>query len=172
VPGAWDLFELGCQAILSRDRKPTDAARALEALVGSLGTPVPGLIGGLTHMFPAAATVAAAGDTGLCAADSRAVRSLAVALRETYGSGSAGADFLAGVDPDIREYLALRTGRRSAFPVSDPSLSAGLDDLRGRLIRDSGELAVLLRDWHPWLALAAAHLMAHGDSLLRPDQPA
>ena len=173
VPGAWDLFELGCQAILSRDRKPADAARALEALVASLGTPVPGLAGGLTHMFPAAATVAEAGDTGLCAADSRAVRSLAVALQETsYGTGSGRADFLAGVDPDIRDYLALRTGRRSAFPVSDPSLSAGLDDLRGCLIGDSDELAVRLRDWHPWLALAAAHLMAHGDSLLRPDQPA
>jgi AraC family transcriptional regulator, regulatory protein of adaptative response / DNA-3-methyladenine glycosylase II len=141
VPGAWNPFELEVWTVLSghphRDR-------LLEALVTSLGIPVPGLPGGLTHTFPDAAAVA---DGNLAAlgfpeAEARAITRLAA------GSGG------------NSSYVAFRTGRRDAFPQEDPALQAALTDLG---------LAGPALAWQPWLALAGAYLIAHGDRLARAD---
>jgi AraC family transcriptional regulator, regulatory protein of adaptative response / DNA-3-methyladenine glycosylase II len=48
-PGEWSPVESGARAALGPDR--------LAAMVTTLGTPVPGLPGGLTHTFPDAASV-------------------------------------------------------------------------------------------------------------------
>ena len=58
----------------------------------------------------------------------------------------------------MSNYVAFRLGQRDAFPSGDPSLRAALAD-RG--------LRAPAANWHPWLALAAAHLMAYGDTLVR-----
>jgi AraC family transcriptional regulator, regulatory protein of adaptative response / DNA-3-methyladenine glycosylase II len=137
VPGAWNPFELEAWAALSGH---PDRDRLLEALVTSFGIPVPGLPDGLTHTFPDAAAVA---DGNLAAlgfpeAEAEEITRLAV------GSGG------------NSSYVAFRTGRRDAFPVEDPALQAALTDLglTGPAIA-----------WQPWLALAGAHLIAHGDRL-------
>src|SRR5712691_2246244 len=53
---------------------------------------------------------------------------------------------------------SFRLGQRDAFPSADPSLQAALAHLGLRAPAAS---------WRPWLALAAAHLMAYGDALVR-----
>lgn len=59
-------------------------AQLLGALVTGLGTPVPGLPGDLTHVFPCAQTVASASlaAIGFPAADATAAKSLAAALAD------------------------------------------------------------------------------------------
>jgi AraC family transcriptional regulator, regulatory protein of adaptative response / DNA-3-methyladenine glycosylase II len=171
VPGAWDPFEVGVRAILSRGRGPGATARWLEALVTSLGTPVPGLPRSLTHTFPGAemVTPASLAAAGLAAADATAVAALAAALSGLGNPPGYGTDALAalpGVDRDVRDYLAFRLGQREVFPLADASIRAALADLGLHLPGTSPRLAPWWR-WRPWLALAAVHLMAHGDNLVR-----
>jgi AraC family transcriptional regulator of adaptative response / DNA-3-methyladenine glycosylase II len=141
VPGAWNPFEAGVSAILSGQ---PDRDRLLAAFVARLGTPVPGLPDGLTRTFPdpAAVTPASLAPVGLGRAEASAIAALA-AGRE-----------LPGVSDDV----AFRLGQRDAFPSGDPSLRAALADLG---------LRAPAANWRPWRALAAAHLMAHGDTLIR-----
>ena len=64
-----------------------------------------------------------------------------------------------------------RAGRPGAFPLADPALPAALADL-GLPMADSAPGPRVpgpsAEPWRPWLALAAAHLMAHGDTLAGP----
>jgi AraC family transcriptional regulator of adaptative response / DNA-3-methyladenine glycosylase II len=147
VPGAWSPFEAGVAALLS----PVD----LEAVL-SLGDVVPGLPGGLTRTFPEPSEVKEETLTaaGLSPSVAAAVASLAAGVLD--GSIGYGAP-LSGVSPGLRERLAFRLGHRSAFPLSDPWLRAGLADLGVEVIAPP-------EPWRPWLALAAAHLMAHGQA--------
>ena len=141
VPGAWNPFEVGVSAILSGQ---PDRDRLLEAFVARLGTPVPGLQDGLTYTFPdpARVTSASLAPIGLGPAEASAIAALA-AGREI---------------PEVSDYVAFRLGQRDAFPSADPSLQAALADLG---------LRAPAANWRPWLALAAAHLMAYGDTLVR-----
>ena len=136
VPGAWSPFEIGVHAIASREQ--------LAEIVTGLGTPVPGLPGGLTHTFPdpETATPAALAAIGLPEPDATAIR--------------AGLD---AAPEHLRHRLGFRLGQREAFPRTDPSLAAALADL--------GLDPSTAARWRPWLALAAVHLMAHGDALIR-----
>jgi AraC family transcriptional regulator of adaptative response / DNA-3-methyladenine glycosylase II len=140
VPGAWNPFEVGVSAILSG--RP-DRDTLLEAFVARLGTPVSGLPDGLTHTFPDPATVTPAtlAPIGVGEAEANAIAALA-AGREI---------------PEASDYVAFRSGQREAFPSADPSLQAALAHLG---------LRAPAPNWRPWLALAAAHLMAYGDTLV------
>ena len=62
---------------------------------------------------------------------------------------------------ELTQYVALRQGRRDAFPLTHPSVQAALSDL-------GLDLAGPPDSWRPWLALAATHLIAHGDGLATP----
>ncbi|HLK78615.1 MAG TPA: AlkA N-terminal domain-containing protein [Streptosporangiaceae bacterium] len=141
VPGAWNPFEAGVSAILSGQ---PDRKRLLEAFVAALGTPVPGLPEGLTHTFPdpARVTPASLAPIGLGQAEASAIAALA-AGREI---------------PEVSDHVAFRLGHRDAFPSGDPSLQAALARLG---------LETPAANWRPWLALAAAHLMSYGDTLVR-----
>jgi AraC family transcriptional regulator of adaptative response / DNA-3-methyladenine glycosylase II len=135
VPGAWNPFELEAWAVLSGR---SDRDRLLEALITSFGRPIPGLPDGLTHAFPDRAAVA---DRNLAALGFPAAEAEAITrLAAGHGANSS--------------YVAFRTGRRDAFPLEDPALRAALADLG---------LSGPAIAWQPWLALAAAHLIAHGD---------
>ena len=152
VPGAWSPFEAGVGAIARRGRDADAAARWLGEFAAGLGTPVPGLPGRLTGTFPEAdamtpGRLAAAGITG---ADAAAVAALAASPERCP-------------DPQVLEYVAFRLGRPEAFPLADPALRAALADL-GLVVPEVG-LGRWAEPWRPWLALAAAHLMAHGDML-------
>jgi AraC family transcriptional regulator, regulatory protein of adaptative response / DNA-3-methyladenine glycosylase II len=153
VPGAWSAFEAGVWAILSHSRDP---AGHLEAIVTALGMPVPGLAAGLTRTYPSPASVTeqALAPLGLPADTATAIAALAAALDQ---------DQLATLPGDVRDYLAFRLGQRHAFPLADPSLAAALTDLG---------LTPWPDQWRPWRALAATHLMAHGDTLLQHVGPA
>jgi AraC family transcriptional regulator, regulatory protein of adaptative response / DNA-3-methyladenine glycosylase II len=150
VPGVWNPVEAGVWGILSGHR---DRDRLLGALVTELGTPVPGLPGGLTHTFPGTPTVTCGGLSaiGFPPAEARAIVGLTTAL-----AGGNGDSRTAG-----GSYLAFRMGRRDAFPLEEPSLRAALAELG---------LAAPAGAWRPWLALAAVHLMAHGDGLRHADR--
>jgi AraC family transcriptional regulator, regulatory protein of adaptative response / DNA-3-methyladenine glycosylase II len=145
VPGAWNPFEVGVSAILAGQ---PDRDRLLEAFVARLGTPVLGLPEGLTHTFPDPATVTPA-----------SLAPIGLGLPET----SAIAALAAGREiPGVSDYVAFRLGQRDAFPSGDPSLQAALAHLG---------LGAPAANWRPWLALAAAHLMAQGDTLVRDAVP-
>jgi AraC family transcriptional regulator, regulatory protein of adaptative response / DNA-3-methyladenine glycosylase II len=177
VPGAWTAFEVGVWAILS-GAGPASLARDLPVVVSALGRQVAGLPDGLTHLFPAPEVVSVARLTraGLPEAQATAIAVLATAITRT----GPGQDLPPGLDEDLREYLAFRLGRRSAFPLADPSLGAALADVGladaslGAALADVGLAApgAWRESWQPWLALAAAHLMAHGDGLDRPNRVA
>jgi AraC family transcriptional regulator, regulatory protein of adaptative response / DNA-3-methyladenine glycosylase II len=141
VPGAWNPFELEVWTVLSGH---PDRDRLLDALVTSFGIPVPGLPDGLTRTFPDAAAVA---DGNLAALGFPEAEAGAI-TRLAAGSGG------------NSSYVAFRTGRRDAFPREDPALQAALTDLG---------LAGPAIAWQPWLALAGAHLIAHGDRLAHAD---
>jgi AraC family transcriptional regulator, regulatory protein of adaptative response / DNA-3-methyladenine glycosylase II len=166
VPGAWSPLEVGVRAILSRGHAPGPVARWLEAIVTGLGTPVPGLPQGLTHAFPDAAAVTSTSLTaiGLPSAEATAIAGLATAVAAGHRALRHGTslDALAtvpGIDHDLCHHLAFRLGQREAFPLTDPSLGAARADLG--LHPD-----LWSRQWRPWLALAAVHLMAHGDTVI------
>ena len=196
VPGAWSPFEAGVGAVARRGRDAVAAARWLGAFAARLGSPVPGLPGGLTHAFPEPAEVTPArlAAAGLEDADAAAVLAVAAhAAGQDPGRGPdrgpvSGPDSGAaggrpgtrpggcGLDPELREYLAFRLGRPEAFPLADPALRAALAGL-GLPAAGSGPgpqalgtwaLGTWAEPWRPWLALAAAHLMAHGDTLTGP----
>ena len=80
VPGGWNPFEAGVWAILSGGRP--GRGRLLEAFVARLGTPVPGLPGGLTRAFPdpAAVTPDSLAPIGLPEAEATAIAALAGTL--------------------------------------------------------------------------------------------
>jgi AraC family transcriptional regulator of adaptative response / DNA-3-methyladenine glycosylase II len=167
VPGAWSSFEIGVRAILSRGRTPQEVDGSLEAMVTGLGTPVPGLPGRLSHTFPDPERVTATSLTalGLPATDSSAIAALAAAAAEGHRAlrGGTTLDELAalpGIDRDLSHHLGFRLGQRDAFPLTEPSLDAALADLGVRADSSS-------QRWRPWRALAAAHLMTYGDTLVR-----
>jgi len=105
---------------------------------------VPGLQEGLTYTFPdpARVTSASLAPIGFGRAEASAIAAL-----------TAGCEI-----PEVSDYVAFRFGQRDAFPSGDPSLQAALADLG---------LRASAANWRPWLALAAAHLMAYGDTLVR-----
>jgi hypothetical protein len=105
---------------------------------------VPGLQESLAYTFPdpARVTSASLAPIGLGRAEASAIAALA-AGREI---------------PEVSDFVAFRLGQRDAFPLADPSLQAALAHLG---------LRAPVANWRPWLALAAAHLMAYGDALVR-----
>jgi AraC family transcriptional regulator, regulatory protein of adaptative response / DNA-3-methyladenine glycosylase II len=172
VPGAWSPFEAGVWAILSRERDPGSVAQLLTSFVTSLSTPVTGLPGDLTHMFPdpEAVTAASLAAIGFPGAQATAAESLAVALASAGstvgpGAGRYAEAALPGVEQNVRDYIAFRLGLRQAFPVGDTSLAAALADLGLTSPGTAPGPVPWAERWRSWPALAAVHLMAHGDSL-------
>nr|CTQ95860.1 Methylated-DNA--protein-cysteine methyltransferase (EC 2.1.1.63) [Kibdelosporangium sp. MJ126-NF4] len=102
VPGAWSAVEIGVQVITG----------AAERIVASLGTPVPGLPGGLTHTFPDELDADALVRIGVPADQ-------AAEIAGGWGSSRAGVGF--------------RLGQRDSFPPDDPDLLAGMADLGARM---------------------------------------
>jgi AraC family transcriptional regulator, regulatory protein of adaptative response / DNA-3-methyladenine glycosylase II len=169
TPGTWDPFETGVRAIVGQQVTVAAAGTITGRIVERHGTPVPGLAQlGLTHAFPAAATLANADLDGLGLPRARqdAIRSFARAVTDDAIrlDGSVGLEELVasiveidGLGAWTANYLALRLGERDAFPATDLGLRRALD------MRDPRALGQLAESWRPWRALAATHLwMADG----------
>lgn len=167
VPGTWDPFELGVRAIIGQQVSVRGAGTITGRLVQRLGEPLPGVAPlGLTHIFPAPATVAA-GDLaglGLTEARQRAIRAFAGAVQEgalkldcsrPLAELVASISALPGLGPWTAHYIALRLGEPDAFPDGDLGLRRALAGLRDAR---AGSLTQTARAWSPWRATAAIHL--------------
>jgi AraC family transcriptional regulator of adaptative response / DNA-3-methyladenine glycosylase II len=148
VPGAWGYFETAIHAIVAQHCGLARARTRMGELVRDFGQPVPGLTGGLSHLFPSAAVLAAADlDFPRTTAATIQAFSTAVAAGDVVLDNSLGlAEFVSsltrirGISVSCAHQVALRLGQPDAFPVSDPSASGS---------------------WQPWRALAATHLLAY-----------
>jgi AraC family transcriptional regulator of adaptative response / DNA-3-methyladenine glycosylase II len=164
VPGALDPVEIGVRAILGQQVSVPQATRLTGRLVERYGTPVAGLDAlGLSHLFPPAATLAAAplDDIGVPATRAEAIRSLAASTIPLDGTLELDELVLKlrqvrGVGEWTAHYVAMRAAReRDAFPASDLGLRHALGGSRTEVLAAAAGL-------RPWRAYAAMHLWCSG----------
>ncbi len=166
IPGAWDPFECAVRAVLGQ-QVSVAAARTLAArLVVRTGQPLVAGAEGLTHLFPAPATLASANLDGLGITGARiaALQTLARAVAEgTLDFGAATEQVitaliaLPGFGVWTAQYIALRAlGEPDAFPTGDLVLRRmAADDespLSTRALEERAE------GWRPWRGYAGMHL--------------
>ena len=156
VPGAWDGFEIAVRAILGQQVSVAGASTLATRLAGKYGEAVPFDIEGLTHTFPAPATLARAElDIGIPAARAETIRQFARAVASGEIAFDAAVDSrefqeklrsLPGVGPWTAEYIAMRAlSDPNAFPATDLVLKRACG---GRETES----------WQPWRAYAAMHI--------------
>lgn len=171
VPGAWAPFEIGVGTAIRRHCGPAEATERIGRLVKEHGVEVPGLPHGLTHAFPSAAVLAAADLDSLGPESAASVRAFAQAVTagEIRLDGSMAltelitrVGTLPGFDPTAA-HLAMRLGERDAFPAEDAEIRRALHHLDPALTGEAA--AAKAESWRPWRALAAAHVIAHAQSL-------
>jgi AraC family transcriptional regulator of adaptative response / DNA-3-methyladenine glycosylase II len=174
APGGWDGFELSIRAILGQQVSLSAARRLAGQLVEHYGTPMPQHAAhhaSLTHVFPAARTLATAESIplGMPAARQASLKALAETaqadpnLFRPFGTiDEAVARFrsIRGIGEWTAQYIALRALREmDAFPASDVGLLRGATLLGG--VRPSpASLLTRAESWRPWRAYAAQHLWA------------
>ncbi len=141
VPGHVDGAEVVIRAVLGQQVSVAGARTAAGRLVAGLGRPLENGHGGLTHLFPDAATVAGAADADLPMPATRraALRALAAALASGEITVDGGTDratleaqlrAVAGIGPWTASYIALRgTGHPDAFLPSDLGVRRALERL-------------------------------------------
>jgi AraC family transcriptional regulator, regulatory protein of adaptative response / DNA-3-methyladenine glycosylase II len=171
VPGAWDAYETGVRALVTRRGTPATTRALISRLVERYGRPVPGLATlELTHLFPDPRVLATQDLTsiGVSPKSAAAVRSWAAATLEDpdrFGRGLglrqtlATIGAVAGVGTQTAHHIALRLGEPDAFPLSDHQLIHCLA-LPNGLTRRPG--TALSDQWRPWRALVVAQLWAAG----------
>ncbi|MBO0804418.1 MAG: DNA-3-methyladenine glycosylase 2 family protein [Nocardiopsaceae bacterium] len=159
-PGHMDGDELAMRALLGQ-QVSVAAARTLGArLVTAYGKPLSAPSGGLTHLFPDAATIAAADPEALPMprARARALVGLATALASGDVSLHPGADrdetearllALPGIGPWTASYIRMRA-------LSDPDVFLPTDAGVIRALRGSPDSDA----WRPWRSYAVHHLWA------------
>ncbi|MGA2165130.1 MAG: hypothetical protein ABSH36_11760, partial [Solirubrobacteraceae bacterium] len=176
LPGAVDGAELAVRAVLGQQISVPAARTAAAHLTQALGEPLPAPDGGLTHLFPSPAAIAAAAPEQLPGGPARR-RNTLQALAGLLAAGDLAIDpgsdreelrarllALPGVGPWTVEYIAMRAladpdaflptdlGVRHALAAlgrSDPTLRDGCSP------RDAARLA---ERWRPWRAYALQHL--------------
>jgi AraC family transcriptional regulator of adaptative response / DNA-3-methyladenine glycosylase II len=158
-PGAVDGAELAFRAVLGQGITVA-AARTLAArLVATCGTPLAAPVGGVTHLFPAAADLAAVDPSSHPGPAARrvALHGLAVALATGELDLDGGSDrieagrrlrAIRGVGPWTVAYVAMRA-------LSDPDVL---------LPGDARGLTAMAARWRPWRSYAVHHLWASLDA--------
>jgi AraC family transcriptional regulator of adaptative response / DNA-3-methyladenine glycosylase II len=168
VPGAWGVFEVAVEAVLSQYSARRRINQQLATLVELAGRPVAGLDDGLTHLFPAAGTLAGVDlvAAGLPATTARVLHGFAVAVADDETLLDAGAGLaeltarlaaLPGIAASTAQQIALRLGHGDAFPAADRTICTTL--LTNDIFEAADEFAAR---WQPWRAFAATHLIAAG----------
>jgi 3-methyladenine DNA glycosylase/8-oxoguanine DNA glycosylase len=176
LAGAWDRFEVAVRIIVSQQISLRGARTILGRIVEAFGAFVPGLEAlGLTHVFPTAERLAAAGAARLAALGMPAARAATIArFAKAYASEeislepSASLERLAGqlealpgVGGWTAQCIALRAaGHGDAFPAQDLGLRRAASrslGLSGQLI-SATELEARAEAWRPHRGLAAMHL--------------
>ena len=187
LPGAVDGSELAMRAVLGQQISVPAARTAAARLTQALGEPLPAPDGGLTHLFPSPAAIAAAAPGELPGGPARrrhTLQTLAGLLAAGELAIDPGSDreelrarllALPGVGPWTVEYIAMRAlgdpdaflptdlGVRHALTAlgrSDPALGGGASphDPASRSGCSPQEAARLAERWRPWRAYALQHL--------------
>ena len=176
LPGCMEPFEVAVSTALGQ-RMPLTAASILTGrLAESLGASVAIGIDGLTHTFPAPATIAALqggievhlGPLGISASQARTI----LALAEAFVAGRIDAALYArpeaaiqtllaieGIGPDAAQGIAMRAmGWPDAFPGTDCGLKKMLSPL------SESEIAALAEAWRPWRSYAVMTIWNYLDA--------
>ncbi|MDP2291373.1 MAG: DNA-3-methyladenine glycosylase 2 family protein [Actinomycetota bacterium] len=170
APGHPDGTELLVRAVLGQQVSVAGARTLAARLVAAHGEPLAEPVGGVTHAFPSAATIA-----GLCPTDFAMPRARGAALIEAcakVADGSlvldAGSDrseavaaleALRGIGPWTAGYVAMRAlGDPDVFLPTDLGVRHALDAL-GADSTPRGA-AALAEAWRPWRSYALHHLWA------------
>jgi AraC family transcriptional regulator, regulatory protein of adaptative response / DNA-3-methyladenine glycosylase II len=173
-PGHVDGDEVAMRAVLGQQVSVAAARRLGARLVLAHGKPLSRPEGGLTHMFPDAATISEADPGGLPMPRSRATAlvTLAAALSSAQISLDPGAErdqaaaqlqSLPGIGPWTASYIAMRAlSDPDAFLESDVGVRAGLARLGvpADTLGSPRATAALARAWRPWRSYAVHHLWA------------
>lgn len=161
APGAADPHELAVRAVLGHGATTAEGRRRGHALVVAHGRPLCEPSGGLTHLFPDAATLADAGLDALDLPDARraALRTLTTALADGTVTLDPGADrdeaerrllALPDIDRWTAGYIRMRAlGDPDVLLTDDPAVRAGM--------RRAGAQASDTETWRPWSSYAMHH---------------
>jgi AraC family transcriptional regulator, regulatory protein of adaptative response / DNA-3-methyladenine glycosylase II len=173
VPGTVDGAELAVRAILGQQVSVAAARTAAGRLTQGLGEALPEPDGGLTHLFPTPAAIAAAdpallGELRAVGPDRRreTLRALARLLADDALALDPGSDraevcaqllALPGIGPWTAQYVAMRAlADPDAFMPSDLGVRRALEAL-GRP-GDPRAAAAVAERWRPWRAYALQYL--------------
>jgi AraC family transcriptional regulator of adaptative response / DNA-3-methyladenine glycosylase II len=173
VPGTVDAHEFAVRAVLGQQVSTAAARTHAARLVAAHGRAVPDEAGGLTHVFPDAAALAALDPAALALPQAR--RATLTALIGALASGEidlgAGSDWararaqlaqLPGVGPWTVETIAMRAlGDPDAFVPTDLGVRRAAADLG--LPATPAALTGHAAAWRPWRAYAVQYLWATGD---------
>ncbi|MGI8524550.1 MAG: AlkA N-terminal domain-containing protein [Nocardioides sp.] len=162
VPGHVDGREIAVRAVLGQQVSVAAAGTAAARLTSAHGRTLPAPAGGLTHLFPEMATLAALDPETLPMPRSRgrALVGLCAALADGSVRLDRGADrddvrasllALPGIGPWTADYIALRAlGHPDVFLPTD----IGTRDALLKLGRDPADVAALAETWRPWRSYA------------------
>jgi len=170
LPGTLDGFETAVRVILGQQVSVKAARTLVQRLVDRFGTPVQTPYPALTHLFPDAATLAAAdseviGRLGIVRQRVGALQALAHAVvdgRLSLHRGAPLAPTLATLRalPGVGEWTAQVIAMRAlAWPDAWPATDIGLMQALGT--RDPKHVTALAEPWRPWRAYAVMRLWHH-----------
>ena len=174
VPGQVDGDETAVRTVIGQQVSVTGARTVTGRIVAEHGRRVDSPVAGLTHLFPDAATLAAADPETLPMprARGRALVGLASALATGTVVLDRGPDrddvrrsllALPGIGPWTADYVAMRAlGHPDVFLPTDLAVRRVLADLAG-----SGDTAPDPERWRPWRSYALMHLW----NTLMPETP-
>jgi AraC family transcriptional regulator of adaptative response / DNA-3-methyladenine glycosylase II len=168
LPGSADPHEAAVRAVVGQQVSVASARALLGRLVRSFGKPLAAPNGGLTHLFPDAATLAGADPAALALPRSRALALIGLARAIADGDVvlDAGSDaeevrqqlpLLAGIGSWTADYIALRAlGHPDVFVHGD--LGARRAAEQAGLPTTFAALAAAAMRWRPWRSYALIHL--------------
>ena len=170
LPGTLDGFETAVRVILGQQVTVKAACTLVQRLVDRFGTPIATPYPALTHLFPDAATLAAAdpeviGKLGIVRQRVGALQALARAVAEGRLMLHRGAPLeptlaLLRSLPGVGEWTAQVIAMRAlAWPDAWPAGDVGLMNALGT--RDPKQLMARAEAWRPWRAYAVMRLWHH-----------
>lgn len=170
-PGHADGDELAMRAVLGQQVSVAAARKLGARLVATYGKPLSAPSGTLTHLFPSAATIAAADPETLPmpAARARCLTGLAAALASGEISLHPGADreaemarllALPGIGPWTASYIRMRgMSDPDVFLPTDGGVMRAMKRLGGARAAPAA-VPVSAESWRPWRSYAVHHLWA------------
>jgi len=170
LPGGLDGFEIAVRVILGQQVTVKAARTLVQRLVNRFGLPIETPFAALTHVFPDAATLAAAaaediGTLGIVRQRVKALQALAAAVASGELQLHRTAPLEATLDalralPGIGDWTAQVIAMRAlAWPDAWPASDIGLMNALGS--RDIQHITAQAEAWRPWRAYAVMRLWHH-----------